>query len=79
MSCRHLADGACKLGRFGGRPSPGCCRKCADYSGPLRGAGDLVAVAIDIATIGQGKRLAGAGCRCEERRERLNSALPIGG
>jgi hypothetical protein len=28
VDCKHLTLGACDLGKFGGRPSPGRCGQC---------------------------------------------------
>lgn len=53
-------------------------RRCPHWSG---GLGNFVAAIIDVATLGQGKRLAnavarrvyGRGCKCSVRQEQLNS------
>ena len=61
MTCRHYRNG-CTLGLYGGRPSPGVCRQCPSYRGPLRGAGDAVRSLVRILFLGRtdiAERLAG--------------------
>lgn len=74
MTCKHLRNGACSLGLYGGQPSPGVCWQCESYDGPVRGLGDV----IDKATSATGiKRLASKrGCNCHERRIKLNGTPP---
>lgn len=52
MTCRHWKDG-CTLGLYGGRPSPGVCRRCTSYRGPWRGAGDAVRSLVRILFLGR--------------------------
>ena len=61
MTCRHWKDG-CTLGLYGGRPSPGVCRRCTSYRGPWRGAGDAVRSLVRLMFLGRldvAERLAG--------------------
>ena len=61
MTCRHWKDG-CTLGLYGGRPSPGVCRRCTSYRGPWRGAGDAVRSLVRLTFLGRldiAERLAG--------------------
>lgn len=53
MTCRHW-NKRCTLGLYGGRPSPGVCRICPSYKGPLRGAGDLVRLCVNVLFLGRG-------------------------
>ncbi len=34
MNCEHLQKGVCKLGLYGGEPSPGTCRRCNERTPP---------------------------------------------
>ena len=52
MTCRHYKDG-CTLGLYGGRPSPGVCRRCTSYRGPWRGAGDAVRSLVRLLFLGR--------------------------
>ena len=52
MTCRHYRNG-CTLGLYGGRPSPGVCRRCPSYRGPWRGLGDAVRACIRVAFLGR--------------------------
>lgn len=52
MNCRHY-DNGCTLGLYGGKPSPGVCRQCASYRGPLRGAGDAVRAIVRVLFVGR--------------------------
>ena len=81
--CRHWHDcgitggGCCALGRYGGRPSHGVCRLCADYTGRSRGLGDWIhQLAQPFARLlnGIARRniLGGPGCGCHKRRIKLN-------
>ena len=70
--CRHIklaqcthADGVC----FGRRPTSRECAQCAQYEGPIRGAGD----AVKLVTSALGIKTCGG---CQQRREALNRLLP---
>ena len=64
--CKHMVDGACGLGLYGGRPSPGVCLKvCTEYDGPPRGLGDAVAKVTKAVGI---KPCDG----CKDRQAKLN-------
>ena len=81
MTCVFMHDGTCTRGLHGGRPSRGVCSICDDYRGPLRGAGDIVAVVAQVTgtslltkTISE---ITGKPCGCGERRAALNAAVPF--
>ena len=81
--CKNYAPvdiglGICKLGHGtpvirGGKCSVTTlyCEKCPDYSGPIRGIGDIVHKLIQVATFGRKKP-----CKtCLERRARWNKGF----
>lgn len=74
MTCRHLDDGICTQGLWGGRPEVRHCEACNRYDGPDRGLGDTVHRAI--VTIGGAKIAKREGCGCGRRRAALNRLLP---
>ena len=73
MSCEHHRDGVCShsiaVVETGARPSLGVCARCAHYSGPSRGLGDIVAKVASTVGI---KPCGG----CAKRREALNLNFP---
>ena len=76
MTCRHWRGG-CSLGLYGGRPSPGVCRRCSSYQGPWRGAGDAVRSLVRILFLGRldvAERLAAS---FEEAWDRARRRKPI--
>ena len=79
MTCRHWKDG-CTLGLYGGRPSPGVCRKCPSYRGRWRGAGDVVRSLVRILFLGRldiAERLAGrVEALWSRRRREVSVSLP---
>ena len=80
MTCRHWKDG-CTLGLYGGRPSPGVCRRCTSYRGPWRGAGDAVRSLVRLLFLGRldiAERLAGrVEALWEARRRKASVSLPV--
>ncbi len=81
--CRHWIDcqvaggGCCAIGRFGGRPSHGICTICPDYSGRVRGLGDLIhwfahPTGQWINRLLRRNFFGGKTCNCQARRQRLN-------
>jgi hypothetical protein len=81
--CKHWTGSECRLGLFGGRPSPGVCQTCDKYAGGPRGLGDLVELAtkvtgIKAVTEAVAKRT-GRDCGCGRRRDKLNKAVPFEG
>lgn len=80
MTCNHMVGRRCSLNLFGGKPSPGVCLRCDQYSGRPRGAGDLVEVITEKTGIKKAvEKVAGKGCGCRKRRDRLNKLLPFRG
>ena len=80
MSCNHLHSRTCSLGLYGGRPSVGVCKKCDQYEGPARGAGDLVEKVTKRTGIKAiVDKVTGNGCGCSQRRDILNKLLPFRG
>jgi hypothetical protein len=65
---------------MGYRPDAAYCSSCNDYSGKIRGAGDLVHLLVKgikadkIAKAIENKT--GKPCGCGERRKRLNQFFP---
>lgn len=75
--CKHWDKGACVLGLYGGRPSPGTCHVCPQYDGPARGAGDVVHKVAKATGL---DRLAPEDCGgCEKRRQKMNRKIPFMG
>lgn len=79
--CINWKAGECTLDaartETGPKPSEGVCARCAHYSGPPRGLGDVVhtvAVALGIPKVTQ---KVAKSCGCEERRRMLNKAVPM--
>jgi len=81
MKCDHHNGTGCSLGLFGGDPSEGVCRICDRYSGPARGAGDVVHRIAETTGVGKLVRkfeaMTGKPCGCAERRAALNAAMPF--
>jgi len=75
MSCKHmLSNGSCKLGKYGGKPANSICMNvCTDYKGPPRGAGDLVKMAVNVATLGNGEKISSGCSGCKQRQIRWNN------
>jgi len=76
MTCRHW-DNGCRLGLYGGRPSPGVCRQCPSYRGRWRGAGDAVRSLARVLFLGRldiAERLAG---RVEALWSRRRPEAPV--
>lgn len=69
MTCKHMIDGRCSLGLFGGNPPAGVCSTCTDYDGPSRGLGDVLWRMADAAGV---HKIVGKCQSCAERRARLN-------
>jgi hypothetical protein len=69
-ACREWSgeERRCRLGLYGGRPSPGVCAVCDRYEGPPRGLGDVVHSVARAATAGLVQPCAG----CRQRRRRWN-------
>lgn len=79
IPCSHWRQGdsslygRCTRGNFGGLPTRGMCiRQCANYDGPLRGAGDLVKLGLSAVGIPSCKG-------CDKRQVIVNSIIPFGG
>lgn len=71
-SCIHHNGKGCRLGLYGGRPSEGVCARCDRYSGPLRGAGDVVHVALTVTGVNRLVKRMGGCAGCGERRAKTN-------
>ena len=75
VACVHWSDvghpmaGRCAIGRHGSLPSTGTCQRCDRYEGPPRGLGDVVHVAVKMATAGRLEPCPG----CRGRRRRWNA------
>ena len=72
-SCERMIEGRCSIDLFGGTPTPKQCDGCVAYLGPIRGVGDVVALALS--RLGADK-VASKNCRCGKRRATLNKILP---
>lgn len=79
MKCDHHDGNGCKLELFGGDPSPGVCQVCDEYSGPPRGAGDIVHTVAKTLRIDKlaARVTRGRGCGCSKRRAALNDSMPF--
>lgn len=84
--CRHwsacgIRDGGC-CSLLGNRPSAGYCKGCKKReTNTARGLGDTVARVLDVTGVAPVakrmiERVTGKPCRCEERRRKLNAAVP---
>lgn len=80
MNCRHW-DNGCRLGLYGGYPSPGVCRQCTSYRGPWRGMGDVVRSIVRVAFLGRtdvAERIAGwVERQWRNSKQRGSAPLPI--
>lgn len=81
-ACRHMIDWRCThveaTAAYGERPSPGVCSICEHYSGPPRGAGDVVHAVAKATGVAALVRVAtGGDCGCAKRRAALNAAIPM--
>lgn len=74
IRCRHNDQGACHLGLYGGRPSPGTClRACDQWAGPFRGLGDLVHAITTRTMIARLVHYRRPLCGCRRRRHQWNA------
>lgn len=74
IDCEFHRRGMCRLGRYGGRPSPGVCGVC-QRSGRdrIEGAGDRLRLALHPV---HAAGLVPACGGCAKRQRRLNRAMP---
>jgi hypothetical protein len=80
MSCTHLNGRRCTLGLCNGTPAKTCCARCESYSGPPRGAGDVVHKVLQVTYVASAvKKITGGKCGCEERRVKMNELVPFKG
>jgi hypothetical protein len=71
-----MTDGRCALDLFGGKPNVMNCASCMQYSGRIRGLGDIVAKVTEVTGIAALAKK--RGCNCGERRKKLNEILDLG-
>jgi hypothetical protein len=73
VKCKHLMEGVCLKGLYGGRPSPGIClAHCIEYDGPSRGNGDRVDKVLRAITLGGSKIVKRKCKKCQKRQRRMN-------
>lgn len=82
MSCSWNIDGRCRHPRLPKQPvSDGRCDTCREYSGRVRGVGDVVAIvakATGVEAVAKSIESAtGKPCGCGGRRAALNRSLPF--
>lgn len=73
LACDHWQQARCAKGLHDGEPTVEQCFACDQYEGPARGAGDVVAKAIDAVTFGKVKKCGG----CNKRQVKLNAVVPF--
>jgi len=82
--CIYDGCGKCRHIRVGGETTPDKCAACAFRVDPangvwgFRGAGDVVAAVARVTGAEAVVRKVVPNCRCNERREALNRAIPFG-
>ena len=82
--CIYDTGGRCRHARVGGDADAEKCGACPWRMDPargvwgFRGAGDVVSAAARVTGMDAVVRTVAPNCRCNERRDALNRAIPFG-